>query len=257
MIVPPSSLFLMPKMALQITAGSGTRPHRHTAAQIILALEDSLQVYLSSTGCWTECPAVLIPPNVTHHIAGPAPQSLMIWFDPATPEARAMRSRSPNQLSLLPEAEVARHLAISLSSDLQTCRDAKQLSTAATRALLPEAETIGPIDERIAVVLKTMRHPDWLDRTYPLRALAQTVNLSSERLRHLFRQELGVPLQKYWVGYRLLVAIRRLGESVSLTELAHDAGFTDLAHFSRAFRASFGLSPSLASEDSHLIQAAS
>jgi AraC family transcriptional regulator len=246
----------MSSMALQISQGSGTSPHRHTAAQIVLAMEDQLRVRILPAADWIECAAVLIPPNVTHHIMGSGTQALMIWFDPATPEARAMRMQSQNKLTLISEAEVTQHRTTftKLSSHLQTCSDAQQLSTAITQAFLPKSKVVSPIDERIAVVLTTLRQPDWLNQPYPLTALASKVNLSTGRLRHLFRQELGVPLQQYWVGYRLLVAIQRLSAGVSLTELALDNGFADLAHFSRAFKASFGLSPSLALEDSRLIQ---
>ena len=44
------------------------------------------------------------------------------------------------------------------------------------------------------------------------------------------------PQWLYKSGDRLLVAIRRFNSCVSLTEIAHDAGFADLAHFSHAFR---------------------
>ena len=50
------------------------------------------------------------------------------------------------------------------------------------------------------------------------------------------------------------MAIRRFNSRVSLTEIAHEAGFADLAHFSRAFRASFGMTPSLAAKDSRSVQ---
>lgn len=73
-------------------------------------------------------------------------------------------------------------------------------------------------------------------------------------MRHLFRQELGVTVQQYWIGHRLLVAIRRFNSRASLTEIAHEAGFADLAHFSHAFRASFGMTPSLAAKDSRSVQ---
>ena len=103
-------------------------------------------------------------------------------------------------------------------------------------------------------VITSIREPALLGEPYPLRYLAQTVNLSEGRLRHLFRQELGVSIQQYWIGHRLLVAIRRFNSCQSLTEIAHDAGFADLPHFSKAFRSSFGMTPSIAAKDSRSIQ---
>jgi AraC-like DNA-binding protein len=44
---------------------------------------------------------------------------------------------------------------------------------------------------------------------------------------------------------RLQRAVREAGRGRSLTECAAAAGFSDGAHFSRTFRAHFGLSPSV------------
>jgi quercetin dioxygenase-like cupin family protein len=55
-------------MALQVSKGSGTSSHSHTAAQIIVALSGQLQVKMSPKESYSTCDAVLIPPNVNHHI---------------------------------------------------------------------------------------------------------------------------------------------------------------------------------------------
>ena len=67
-----SPLFLMPSMAVQVSAGTTTSPHRHTAAQIVMAMDNHLRVRTLPTDDWAECSAVLIPPNVAHHILSPA-----------------------------------------------------------------------------------------------------------------------------------------------------------------------------------------
>lgn len=242
-------------MALQVSAGSGTSLHRHTAAQILLALSGKIQVRMSSQVPFSTCDAVIIPPNINHHIIGSGSSEIMIWFDPATLPARAIRLHSPSKLILLSRNEINDSLSnlSQLSSPLQTCTEAIQLSKTITQALLPNT-TVPPLDERIVSVLLAIRNPALLNESRPLSYLSQNVNLSEGRLRHLFRQELGVSLQQYWIGYRLLVAIRRFNSCVSLTQIAHEAGFADLAHFSHAFRASFGMTPSLAAKDSRSVQ---
>ena len=242
-------------MAIQASSGSGTSSHSHTAAQIVLALSGKLQVRMSSDASYSTCNAVIIPPNVNHHIIGSGSVEIMIWFDPATIEARAIRWRSPSKLVPLFESQIDTSLSqLLLSSHLYTCGDAIELAKVITKALLPKCQFVKPLDERIASVVASIREPGLLSETYPLKHLAQTVNLSAGRLRHLFRQELGVSIQQYWIGHRLLVAIRRFNSYESLTKIAHDAGFADLPHFSRAFRSSFGMTPSLAAKDSRSVQ---
>ena len=243
-------------MAVQVSAGSGTSLHSHTAAQIVVALSGKLQVRMSPKASFSSCDAVLIPPNVNHHIIGSGSLEIMIWFEPATTEARAIRAYSSSELIPLSRSEINISISklLQLSSHLQTCSEAFDLSKTITQTLLPKYKTIKPLDERIAFTLTAIRNPALLSESYPLKYLAQTVNLSEGRLRHLFRQELGVTIQQYWIGHRLLVAIRRFNSWVSLTEIAHEAGFADLSHFSRAFRASFGMTPSLAVKDSRSVQ---
>lgn len=243
-------------MALQVSEGSGTSSHSHTAAQIVLALSGKLQVRMSPKESYFACDAVIIPPNVNHHIIGSGSVEIMIWFDPATIAARAIRLLSSSELIPLSRSEINIPISqlLQLSSHLQTCNEAINLSKIITQALLPRYEAVKPIDKRVALTLNAFQNSALLCQPHPLKYLARTVNLSEGRLRHLFRQELGVTIQKYWIGHRLLVAIRQFNSCESLTEVAHEAGFADLAHFSRAFRASFGMTPSLAAKDSRFVQ---
>ncbi len=255
-LVKPSPLFLLASMAVQASTGSGTSLHSHTAAQIVVALSGKLQIRTSPKVAYRTCDAVLIPPNVNHHIIGSGSVEIMIWFDPATLAARAIRLLSSSELIPLSRNEINIPISklLELCSRLQTCSDAVKLSQTITQAILPKCETVKPIDERVALTLTTFQDSALLCQPHPLKYLAQIVNLSEGRLRHLFRQELGVTIQQYWISYRLLVAIRRFNSDESLTEIAHEAGFADLAHFSRAFRASFGMTPSLAAKDSRSVQ---
>ena len=246
---------MLPSMALQVSVGSGTSPHSHTAAQVIVAFSGKLQVRMSPKASYSACNAVIIPPNVNHHIIGSGSAEIMIWFDPATVAARAIRSLSSSELIPLSRSDnIPISQLVQLSSHLKTCDDATKLSQTITQALLPEYKTVKPIDERIVLTLSALQDSALLGQPHPLKYLARAVNLSSGRLRHLFLQELGVTVQQYWIGHRLLVAIRRFNGCESLTKIAHEAGFADLAHFSKAFRASFGMTPSLAAKDSRSVQ---
>lgn len=46
---------MLPSMALQVSAGSGTSPHSHTAAQVIVALSGKLQVRMSPKASYLFC----------------------------------------------------------------------------------------------------------------------------------------------------------------------------------------------------------
>ena len=71
-------------------------------------------------------------------------------------------------------------------------------------------------------------------------AVAQEVHLSTSRLGALFRQETGVPLRAFVLWARLQKAVEAVAGGQSLTEAAHEAGFSDAAHLARTFRRMFG-----------------
>lgn len=74
---------------------------------------------------------------------------------------------------------------------------------------------------------------------------AERLNLSKRQLERLFVAETGESLQRLYRNMRLgygLWLLQRPGSSV--TNIAQECGFADTAHFSRAFRSHFGMSPS-------------
>lgn len=76
-----------------------------------------------------------------------------------------------------------------------------------------------------------------------MRAVAAAAGLSESRLAHLFRAEVGLTFRAYARWFQLGRAARAIAVGKSLTEAAHSAGFSDLAHFTRTFVAMFGLAP--------------
>lgn len=99
-------------------------------------------------------------------------------------------------------------------------------------------------DERILQcihLITTHQQP----KSLSLNDLAKSVFLSPDRLSHLFKEQIGIPLQKYMIWNRLKVAVGLiLGQQLNLTQAAHTAGFYDSAHFSKHFKEMLGIKPS-------------
>lgn len=77
-----------------------------------------------------------------------------------------------------------------------------------------------------------------------LKDAAEAAGANPIYLSNLFRKAEGVSLYQYLLRLRLTNALERLPEVDDLTTLAHDNGFASHSHFSAAFRARFGRSPS-------------
>jgi AraC family transcriptional regulator len=75
--------------------------------------------------------------------------------------------------------------------------------------------------------------------------LAATVRLHPSHFARLFKRSLGDSPMRFVAAYRLDQARRQLSRpEARLKDVAHDCGFADQAHLSRAFRQHFGESPS-------------
>ena len=82
-------------------------------------------------------------------------------------------------------------------------------------------------------------------RRWTLRQIGREVGCSPVYLTQLFQRVEGIPLYRYQLQLRLANALEELTSYDDLTMLALDLGFSSHSHFSAAFRANFGLSPSV------------
>lgn len=93
--------------------------------------------------------------------------------------------------------------------------------------------------DRIKLVLASN-----LKRRWTLAEIAAEVRGSPVYLTQVFQQVEGLPLYRYQLRLRLAKALDLLGEYDDLTSLSLDLGFSSHSHFSAAFRAAYGRSPS-------------
>jgi AraC family transcriptional regulator len=81
-------------------------------------------------------------------------------------------------------------------------------------------------------------------RRWTLAEIAAEVRCSPVYLTQVFQQVEGLPLYRYHLRLRLARALDLLAQYEDLTSLGLDLGFSSHSHFSAAFRAVYGRSPS-------------
>lgn len=97
-----------------------------------------------------------------------------------------------------------------------------------------------PDDYRIRKVLELLQH----DPAKSVPELADLVNLSSSRLGHLFKLQMGVDLSHFLANERLGKAAELLQETeLSVKEIAVRVGYHHSSSFDRGFQNKFGVSP--------------
>jgi len=96
---------------------------------------------------------------------------------------------------------------------------------------------------RIAYDVQSMlnRH---LERPLRLTEISHALDVSPFHLCRVFREQTGLPIHRYRNRLRLRASLERIVEkNVRMLDVALDLGFASEAHFSDAFRASFGMRP--------------
>ncbi len=83
-----------------------------------------------------------------------------------------------------------------------------------------------------------------LDQAVTLTELAQLCELSPTQFQRRFKVSTGLTPYAWFARLRLEQAMVLLKQGLSGTEVAHQIGFYDQAHFSKAFKRAYGVSPS-------------
>ena len=106
------------------------------------------------------------------------------------------------------------------------------------------------MDSRVEKAISHIQ--DNLSKDLGLEELARTVNLSSSRLNHLFKTEIGLTIAKYVRSLRMERA-KDLLETTFLTvkEIGSECGLNDESHFVQNFKAAYGRTPLRHRQDHH------
>lgn len=229
----------------------GTRPgegrypksalHSHHAIQVTLRLRGGFTLETRSRRIGGDAAAVA--PDTAHAFEAEGAVA-HLYVDPEGRPGRALQRALFAGASLvpIPAAQLAglpARLRASFDDPRRTDAALIELGRALLAQLAPDSER----DERPEARVRRMSA--WaaarLETPVSLGDAAAHVGLSSGRARHLFVQGTGLPFRTYLLWLRLTKAIELFSAGESLTDAAHDAGFSDSSHLSRTFRRMFGI----------------
>ncbi len=216
-------------------------PHAHSAAVYVAGLYDDIRLRIAG-GAWRTCRAAVIRAGTEYEFdAGEQPLGVL-YLEPSLGRAETLAPL------MLRSEEIAGALvghgdtALMRSLYERRGHGGDQLTATVDLLAFARRHARNVIDARVsraAEMLQDEGAPNCsVDR------VAAVAGLSPSRFQHLFTAEVGVPFRRYRRWQRLRSAIRVAAAGASLTEAAYAAGFADQAHFTRAFRATFGAPPS-------------
>jgi Transcriptional regulator containing an amidase domain and an AraC-type DNA-binding HTH domain len=93
---------------------------------------------------------------------------------------------------------------------------------------------------------------DHLGTPPSINELAISANMSSSKLKRLFKQIFGNSIFNYYQEFRIKEAARLLKEEkLSISDVGYQLGFTNLSHFARVFKEHIGMKPKQYSQSQH------
>lgn len=236
-------VLIWPGRAIYVGPLLGNQAHAHHALQISIALGEALSIQAAPDRRWRSFRAVATASDQSHRLRGRGPIA-QIYLDPESAAGLAVR-QSIGDAPLRPiDIDDVEMLADALRSDSDGRLDADRV----VRIVDDIAGGTTPdfsrdlVDPRIQRTLTTIHSQP--GRHVSVRALADEVALSPNRLGALFRRDIGIPIRRYQLWLRLIDAIEALSSGITLTEAAYRVGFSDSAHLTRTFHRMFGMPPS-------------
>jgi AraC-like DNA-binding protein len=201
-----------------------------------LMLHDQTQPFTLKFG--RECHAVMIT----------VPRALLVSRIPSAAQYTACKVSAGSRFGALAGSVVRQLLRLEDSTDgeliARVGASAMDLVLTAIDSELIGQTGLGPRQDRRLVQVKRYMLANLHDPELDLEKIAQRQNVAARTLNRLFAREGTTPIRWLW-QQRLAAAYKALAERRMnrVTDVAFSLGFSDAAHFSRAFKTAFGQRP--------------
>jgi AraC-like DNA-binding protein len=236
--------------ALDISTGSAT---------LMLALDNPIRFMTNEMPAPLECRSLLLPAGTSVIIDSQGATIANCTLDPLGADLNTLSNIMHMQVGqayyhLKDEQEHIDKLLAIRASPLdahQNLSSLVQILTFKDDSVPFQEHSNHVLDERVIRIIEIIQQT--VNENLALSDLAETVNISPSRLTQLFKQQTGLPLRRYRLWHRLYLTTFKIGQGMSLTDAAAEAGFTDSPHFIRTFRSMLGMAPSdIFSSSQHL-----
>jgi AraC-like DNA-binding protein len=216
--------------------------HKHHALQLSIAVDQPVTIKTSQRN-YTSEGAIMVQANFWHQLFCDGVHLILLFNPVVSPR---YFPEFLNQSSVYPLKEPwVESISKTARSVFKGDSEKKQLVEAVSQHLreedLHDSSSKNIPDKRIAKGLDYLsKHSD---RIVSLEEIAGYCFLSPSRFLHLFKSFTGVPYRQVQLWNRLRQSVPHL-QHQSITQTAHQFGFTDSSHYSRSFKNMFGLAPS-------------
>jgi len=226
--------------------------HKHYAIQLSISLQGEINLITNHSKITTE-QSILIKPYIEHKLESEH-EHLLILLNPVSTIGHFW-----NRLTNTPFSEIntepvilMRKLGLDFLSNKYSAKEFVQNINDIIHDFDCHCELfVHSGDERIDKSIAYLKQHH--ERVIPIEEVSAFCNLSPSRFLHLFKENTGITYRRAQLWTKLMVALPLMSKK-NLTEIAHQVGFSDSAHFTRTFKENFGFPPKALLKVSQFIQ---
>ncbi len=223
--------------------------HSHCVIQLFLSLDNPLQLIVNGKQISGNC--IMVNKNTRHIFSCDNKIRVSILIEPSSSFAKELIKKIDGDYLIYNNGlEHIQQKAALLLNTNDKRKYENFIQDFATYLGIKRNSKI--LDERIITLLEKLQNCDCYDHT--IDSFAKSVCLSSSRLSHLFREQIGVPLKSYIIFHQLEKAFTVLLNGANITDAAMLAGFDSPSHFAATVKKWMGTPVSASMKDSDFLK---
>ncbi|NER14726.1 helix-turn-helix domain-containing protein [Leptobacterium flavescens] len=220
-----------------------TNPHSHNTLQLVFDIDKEFLLKDSSTE-WTAYSAAIIQASHMHQLDSNNSIQLFLYLDKDSEYAKKLTEKYLNEKSIsnLKNSDI-RRLSNDFFKGLLVKQDCDELFKGCHTILehLIRIEPLTKRDKRIEDAISFIVNSP--EKQFKIKDVASHVCLSESRLRHLFKEQVGQPIQSFILWMKVVDSLNLVLKGRSLTQTAYDTGFWDHSHMNRSYKDLLGTTP--------------
>lgn len=225
--------------------------HKHCAMQFFFCLEKRLDICVS--GQKLKCKCIVVNQNVTHSFSAEKHLHISIIIEPTSDLGKQLSKKiNGNTHYIIDNKNLTgvEYYGYRLMDNSNT--ENYNIFVQASYDYLGISLKSAKYDDRINEVLHYIEHCDY--SAHSISSFAYKISLSTSRLSHLFREQVGIPLKSYIQLHQLQKAFLSLLNGKSITEAAMLANFDTPSHFAAVTKRMMGTPASISLKNSEFLK---
>lgn len=220
-----------------------TSPHYHDTLQLVFDIDRTFKLKDKDSE-WQEYAAAIIKDRHIHQLDSNNSIQLFLYLDKDSTYAKQLTKKylgeqGINDLSKSDIRKLSNNFFKKLLVDTHCESLLKGYMMILRHLIDPDVPVLK--DERVEKAITFIARSR--DRQIGIKEVAAHVHLSESRIRHLFKQQVGQPIQNFMLWMKIVDSLNLIVKGSKVEETAYATGFWDASHMNRSYKTLLGVTP--------------